>query len=647
MAEICRRLDGLPLAIELAAARVTVLSPEALLARLEHRLKVLGGEQRGVPDRLKTMRHAIAWSYDLLSPHEQALFRQLSAYTGGFALDAVEAIASDADDPYGPLDALAALIAHSLVQRMTQSGLDLRYSMLETLREYGLERLEAEDELPAARTAHATYVMRLAETAESGLVGPDQAHWLDRLDAEWSNIAGACRWGNEAGQPEVTLRVFGAIWRYCTSRGRSTEGRALLDVALRATSGEDSLERSRALAVAGTFAEVRRDLVVAHEFLEQARAMASRIGATSVEIGALIGLGHVARDRGDFTEASDAHTRAMTLAQETGDRRQLASALANMAAVAYYQGDTAGAERHWEDAREIVAVLGDRAAEAVLLGNLGALASSRAEYSRAVALQERALELGREIGDRPAIAHALGNLAEQLLYQRDYATAETCLLESLPILRELGLRGSEGQGLHIAAQLALAQGDLQHAAASLLESTRCFVEIDDELAVTENADILARICAKRGDRAIAIELLAAAEAHRTKLGAESKPVEGRENERLSSQIRQAVSEGTWRRHWRTGGAMSLAALADVVVEVSRSASGSPSLSAPDPIDTLTRREREVLRLLTDGLSTGEIAQTLFISPRTATTHIANIFEKLDVNSRAAAVAYALRSGLAG
>jgi predicted ATPase/DNA-binding CsgD family transcriptional regulator len=652
IAEICRKLDGLPLAIELAAARTNVLSPAALLARLSNRFQVLRSERRGVSDRLSAMRNAIAWSYDFLTPQEQELFRHMSVFPGGCSLEAVEAIFHDTGDDRVAIDVLATLIDHSLVQVVPQPTGESRYYILETLREYGLEQLEIRDGTTSAHLAYATWMQELAETAAPNLVGPQQAEWLDRVEIEWDNIRSACIWALRSEHPGIVLGIIGTIWRFCSARGHVTESRPLLDQALAATTNDESEQRSRALITAGDFAEEQRDLDVAHDFFVKGRDLAVRIGSSPEVIRAHIGLGSVAQDRGDYSSAIESQQRAATLARETGDRRSLVGAIGNMAAANYYQGNVDEAQRLWEEARQITIEIGDRQAEALLVGNLGAVASSLGEFQRAAELQERSLQLVRQLNDRPGTALALINLAEQFRHLGDFVQAETRLAEGIPMLRDLGYRGTEGQALHIHASLLLAQGDIQRAAALLLESNDRFVEVGDQHSIAENADLLAEICVACGNFDPTIELLAAASALRESLGAESPPYKVKDLAKVTQRIRQVVNPADWQRQWQTGQQLDLAALVIRITDIAHAISGAPQSSSPapepaqlGPLHVLTKREREVLRLLTLGHSTQDLSDTLFISPRTATTHINNIFGKLEVTSRSAAVAYALRSGI--
>ena len=653
IAEICRRLDGLPLAIELAAARINILSPEALLARLSNRLQVLRGERRDVPDRLRTMRHAIAWSHELLTPTEQELFRRMSVFAGGFSLDAVEAMYQATDDGRDAWTVLGSLVDHSLVQANSQPAGDVRFLMLETIRDYGLEQLDVRGEEHDVRLAHATWLLDLAGEAEPRLLGSDQEEWLNRLDPEWDNIRAAAEWSLENGHEQLALRIFGTIWRFCSARGHTTESRVFLDRALAATSGDRSIDQLRGLVAAGNLAQDQRDLDVAQDYLEQARELAVVIDNPQNEIQALTGLAKVAVNRSDYATAIDFHQRAAALARETDDQRAVGVSLGGLAYVSYFQGKLDDAVRYWEEARQIVAALGDNLLEAVAASNLGAVAMVRGEYDRSEKLLSRAVELQRRMQAFDSLPYTLTNLAETWRNLGDYTLAEDLLAEAVSRFRDLGYKGSEGTCLTSYAQLAFDRGDSQRSAMMLIESTRLIHEAGDQFPITENADVLAEICAARGDHVTAIELMAASATIRTDLGSELKPVQQAHIEEIGRTIREAVTEADYARHWQAGAGLDLDALVRRITIVAREIVGAqqpqprfPDPATPETSHNLTNRELEILRLLTQGQSTREISDTLFISPRTTTTHINNIFGKLDVSSRSAAVAYAMRTGLA-
>lgn len=653
IAEICRKLDGLPLAIELAAARMNILSPEALLARLSNRLQVLRGGRRGVPDRLRTMRHAIAWSYELLIPPEQGLFRRLSVCAGGFSLDAVEALFQETEDGRDAWTVLSTLVDHSLVQALSQLGGDMRFLMLETLRDYGLEQLDARGESEAARLAHARWVLALSEAAEPHLIGPGQEAWLNRLEPEWGNIRAAMDWSLQSGREETVLRTLSATRRFCTARGHIAEAREFLVRALVAPDAKPSTSRCRGLIAAGNLAEDQGDLDIAHAYCMEGLNLAIKLGDKTNQALALIALGYVAHDRGDYATALAVHSQAETLAREFDERHILGTALGNLAAVSYYQGNLVDAQRYWEEAGLIFKALGDHLTEALALGNLGAVAAEQGEFGRAERFQHRALELQRRLRNAPNIALALVNLAGVSCHLGDYTLAQDQLAEAIPMLREHGYKDAEGIALYTLAEVAFAEVDLRRSASIILESVKLLAEVGDQLSICGNVDLLARLCAHRQDYETAIHLVGAAASLRRRLGSEPKPVNAAEIDAVERSLRLAVTEQAYERHWQAGAELDLAALIRRINIVAREIVGprqpQPFVAEPEPSSiahSLTTRELEVLRLLTLGNSTREISDTLYISPRTTTTHINNIFGKLDVSSRAAAVAYAMRAGLA-
>ncbi len=651
IAGICRRLDGLPLAIELAAARTNILSPDALLARLSNRLKVLSGERRGVPDRLRTMRHAIAWSYDLLAPDEQALFRQMSVFVGGFSLDAVEAICQTTDDGRQAYDVLSALVDHSLVQSSPLPSGDSRFLMLETLRDYGLEQLEATGEEDNARLAHATFFVDLSEEAEPHLVGSEQEAWLDRLDAESENLRAAVDWSLTHGHEEIPLRIGGAIWRFCSARGLASDCRAWLERTLAAEGNEQSPYRGIALIGAGNLFEEHRELDTGWSYFEQARRFADRTANPLIGTRAMSGLGIVAHDRGEYAAALELHTQAADLARLANDPRSVGVAAANMAGLSYYLGKLDDAERYWNESMGIFASLGETTSEAISASNLGALALERGEFERSERLQQRALTLQRQLKSSHDIPYTLINLGETLCFLGDYTQSHDCFAEAIMLLRQEGNAVIEGVALSGVAKLALAQGDIPRATSMVLESIR-LVGDSYQTCIIENADLLAATCSALGKHANAVELLSAADRNRRELGSAPTPRKVVEIGETDASARAVLTEQEYADQWAKGSQLDLDALTRRIGIVAREIIGRrhaaivPGLSSEQGVShNLTSRENEVLRLLAQGNSTREIAEALFISPRTAATHITNILGKLDVSSRTAAVAYAMRTGL--
>ncbi len=326
VAEICQRLDGLPLAIELAAARVAHLPPVVLLARLDRRLPLLRGGARDLPARLRTMRDAIAWSYDLLDEGEQVLFRRLSVFVGGSTLEAAEAVAGDLG--IDVLEGVASLVGKSLL-RLEDEGSDVRYRMLETVREFGLEQLASSDEESVIRVAHAAFFLALAEAAEPCLMGPDEATWLERLATELPNVRAALAWTLEREDAEAALRLATDLFWFWYSRSDRREGERWLEAALAKTGG-GATARADALIAAAILATVR-NCTAAVALAEEGLVIARAHGYASGSARALLALGIAAEWVGDFDRAVVVEEEALALLRELNDPFRSALVLVNLA----------------------------------------------------------------------------------------------------------------------------------------------------------------------------------------------------------------------------------------------------------------------------------------------------------------------------
>jgi predicted ATPase/class 3 adenylate cyclase len=407
VAEITRRLDGLPLAIELAAARVRLLPPAALLARLEKRLPLLTGGPRDAPARQQTLRDAIAWSYDLLTAGEQALFRRLSIFAGGFSLEAAEAVANRGGE-LDVLDGVDRLSEHSLL-RPGADG-EPRFTMLETIREYGLEQLEQSGEAEAARQAHTEFFLALVEEAEPKLTSPDQLVWLERLEAEHDNLLAALSWAL-VNDTQIALRLAGGLAWFWYFRGYLREGRAWLDRIL-AASGDPGPLHVGAFAAAGRLARHLGDYEGAIALLERSLELARsfqdrRVEALALhELGALAGLaeGDAAREV-ILTEAS------LALWRELGDSWGTARTLNNLGYEAYLQGDVDRAVSLLDEGVTLARVAGDRSVLGYILDSRGVVAEAQGELERATDLYQEALTLAQQVGNPLVVAFALSSLA--------------------------------------------------------------------------------------------------------------------------------------------------------------------------------------------------------------------------------------------
>ena len=351
IAEICIRLDGLPLAIELAAARVKVLSLQALLTRLEHRLQILTGGARDLPERQRTLRNTLAWSYELLTAQEQRLFQRISVFVGGAALEAVEAVCEVlGDETEKVFDGVASLIDKSLVQQQVQRDEELRLTMLETIHEYGLECLEMSGEVEATRRAHAAYYLRLAEAAEPHVLGAEQVLWLDRLEQEQENLRAALRWCLECEEGEMALRLASALWPFWWLRGHQHEGCTMLTQTLATQEQVPASIRAKALAGAGQLAFLLGDQDQAEACCEESLVLLRQLEDPHGMIMPLLVRGFVAWQlKSDFAAARRLGEEALAISRQVAFLWGIAASLRLLAHVACGEGKVAAARALGEE----------------------------------------------------------------------------------------------------------------------------------------------------------------------------------------------------------------------------------------------------------------------------------------------------------
>jgi predicted ATPase len=406
VAEICRRLDGLPLAIELAAARTKLLPPQAMLERLGHRLRVLGGGARDAPARQKTLRATIDWSYGLLDPGEQRLFARLGVFAAGCTLEAAEVVCGDGT----PLiDGIASLIDKSLLR---SSGAAPRFSMLETLREYALERLEHDSAGSELRRRHAIYFVALADRAEPELTGASQAEWYERLEADHDNLRAALRYTISAGRGTLALRLGAALARFWQVRGYAGEGRRwILDALAAAGADAPPWLHAKALVRAGVLSLRHGDYAEARPLLEEGAEIYARIDDDGGLALATVMLGQAAMIEGDGETALTYFQRAADAYRQLGELRGFAVALNDLGLARLYLGDAAGAARDCLQAAALNSEHGDRQATAMHLLNAGFALIELGRESEAVAKIAESVEISRDVGYKEGVAIALLALA--------------------------------------------------------------------------------------------------------------------------------------------------------------------------------------------------------------------------------------------
>jgi predicted ATPase len=457
--EICARLDGLPLAIELAAARVKVLSPSSMRTRLTSRLQLLTGGSRDMPHRQQTLRAAIDWSYDLLSPAEQKLFRRLAVFVGGCNLEGVEAVCDTKGDlDLDLLDGMASMVDKSLAQQVEPPKGESRFVMLETIREYALERLQASGEETSTKRAHAAYCLVLAEESAMEQGGAEASEWLERFTLEHDNFRAALEWLIKTGDAEWGLRLGAALFRFWEMGEYLAEGRDRLGKLLKLTGGSAPTKlRARALFAAGVLAVGQGDYAAADTLIRESLDISRELGDKQGAAVSLNALAVSARDQGDVAVARSLSEESLMLWRELGDQKAVARALSNLANIVKLQGDYVGARSLHAECLSIFRELGDRTGVAWSINYQGDVVRDQGDSAAARSLYEQALAMFRELGDSWGVAGTLADLGSLAREQGDYSAARSLYRESIKVFQELDHKRGIARLLECFAGTAAAQ----------------------------------------------------------------------------------------------------------------------------------------------------------------------------------------------
>jgi tetratricopeptide (TPR) repeat protein len=556
VAQVCVRLDGIPLAIELAAARVGSLVVEAIAARLDDRFRLLTGGARDTLPRQRTLRATLDWSYDLLSEAEQLLLVRLSVFAGGWRLVAAEAVCAGAGvEAWEVLDLLDGLVNKSLVQ-VTEAGGEVRCGLLETVRQYGQARLAASGEEQDLYRRHAAYFLALAEAAEPQLVGPEQGTWLARLEAEHDNLRAALSWAGERSASDLGLRLVGALLRFWETRGFISEGRRWLEGAL-AGGGGSPAARVRALNGAGAMAyhqsEYSRAAALHEEALALRRALGDRLGIAD----SLNNLGRAAYSQGEYGRAVALYEEALALRRELDDRLGIAGSLSNLGYLVGKQGEYARSAALLEEALALYRELGDQRAVARSLQYLGRAAYRLGEYGRAEALYEQSLALRRDLGDRVGIAYSLHNLGLVAYQQSEYERAAALLTEALALDRELGVKRGIAEAHHDLGLVMQRRGEYRRAAALVAESLRLSRDLGARDQVAHGLETAAWVAAAQGQAHLATCLGGHADALREALGVPVLLEHRASHDQAVRTMRAMLGEAAFVAAWAEGRALPL------------------------------------------------------------------------------------------
>ena len=665
IAEICACLDGLPLAIELAAARIKLLPPQALLARLEHRFQVLTSGALDAPERHQTLWNTLTWSYELLDVDKQRFFRRLSIFVGGCTLEAVEAVCNIANDLASPLlDRVATLLDSSLLQLVEREEHEPRFLMLETIREYGLERMAASGELDSTRRAHTAYFLSLAEKAEPYLTSADEGKWLERLEREHENLRAALHWSIEHGNDileddtPVALRLAAALWRFWWAHGFLNEGRSFLKSALSTGENCDPALRAKALSGAGMLAFYQDDYDQAEKLCAESLALFRQLDNKRGIADSLNLLGQIAAWGSDYVAAASLEAESLALHREVGDIWGIASSIGTLASVTLTQGKYAEACILAEEGLALFRQSGNTWGIAFALHHLARGNLLQGKYATAYELGEESLALFREVGDKGAIAYALSLLSQVVLYQGDYPKASTPLNEGLALQWELGDRWGLAQSLSILARVAVFYGDNAKANALYRQSLDILGEAGDKQLIASCLEGLAyTVVSFAGDQQIrqnrklshkdgcwAARLLGAAGQLRKAIGAPLPPIELATYKSLVLATRNQLGDTAFKGAFREGQNLLSTGVSHTVIVQLIQEQDTTSVVPTYPAG-LTQREVDVLNLVAQGLTDAQVAEELVLSVRTVSTHLRSIYHKLGVSSRSAATRFAVEHHL--
>jgi predicted ATPase/DNA-binding SARP family transcriptional activator/DNA-binding CsgD family transcriptional regulator len=614
---VCGRLDGMPLAIELAAAQMGDLPLEQVAGRLEGSLDLLQDSDRSAAPRQQTLRATLDWSHKLLGEDERAMFGRLSVFAGGWTLEAAERICS------GPgieqdevLDLLGGLVDKSLVVAGAASEGAVRYSMLEPISQYAREKLEESGEAEEARGRHAAFFLQVAEEAEPELDGPQQRLWVELLEGEHDNLREALSRALERGEHELGLRFCGALWRFWLARGYLSEGRQWTVQAL--ASYEPAAARVKALE----------------------------------------GMGELTQRQGDTTRARAAYEEMLESSRELDDKGKVATALNSLGTLAVGEGNYEQARVMLEENMTVLGELeNERNAATTLkrfyaLNLLGYLAINEDnDYAQGEALWEESLASVQEVGDTLQVGATLSNLGYTALMQGNYERATTRCEQALALAHELGSAGVEiiPETLVNRGLVALLQGDYDRGRMSFEEALVMGQNVGRKATVINSLEAMASLAGVLGEPTRSARLWGAAEAAREATAIVLPPGERTLHEPYLVSARIRLGERKWEETLAEGRTMSIEEAAEYAL--SEEKTDSPAAPVPErgpagePMGNLTRREEEVAALVALGLTNRQISTRLGISDRTAGNHVASILQKLGLRSRAQIASWATEHSL--
>lgn len=645
MAEICRRLDGIPLAIELAATRLTTLSPEMVLEQLERGQQILSSQRRDAPERQRTMHAAIDWSYQLLPPTTQQLFLWLGPFAAGFDLDLVADVTQHLEIQQDPIDTISELMNLGLLRRVS-GGPKPWYHMLRSIREFCLAELNANGDRAAAQALVVRRVLDLARRSEFALTGPESHDWSNHLERELPTIRTCVTWSLENGEPEVAMVAAFGIWRFMEKKGRWQEVIAWVDQALpmRHLISDEAL-------IGGLLAKVSaqgdaRNVTGAMETAGEVALLLEGKHLPRLQTLFALRMGVIEHDQQHLDESETSFLKATELAKSHGFLREAAMAQANLGLLAYQRADAASAETCLLSAKGILEEIGDASGVASALSNLGAVMILSDDLDAARIYLNESLEITRLFGLKRDLIYSLLNNGALLCHLEEHESSEKLVSEAVEVAREINYPVLESIGLSMLAETALNREDLRRSAGLLIASIELASPGDMPRQFPIFGVLAADLMARTNRISLAASLLAKAEHLASELDIVFEP----HNARRIASVKAVIAE-----HLVDPGADQARGISWSTDEYvrqlllgARKVTSSPmglliKVEKQDTLKDLTAREREILNLLMAGQSTQAMADHLSLSPRTITTHIGNMMSKLEVSSRVELVAKALQA----
>ncbi len=708
VAQLCYRLDGIPLAIELAAARIRVLSVEQIVERLDERFRLLASPNHSALPRHQTLEAMIDWSYDLLDEPERKLYRALAVFAGSFTLEAVAPVVGEGLDEFATIELLSQLVDKSLIM-VDEQNHAARYRMLDTLRQYAWQKAVSEGEITALQVRHLEWCVSWSEGTEDKLVSRHQAEWLDKHDKEHDNVRAALAFAVARARPEpgeedarrawMGLRLAGSLAWYWYFRGFLSEGRGWLESALSAASHpERDAALAKARSAAGVLAYLQSDYTLAHKHLEESlsiwnelvdprgtafaltflgRVLAvegdplrREIGERSVEIFRVINdrwglaisldfLGEEARERGHSELANALHEESLGLYRILGHDWGIALELSHFAQVSYSVGDFAEARLRLEEAVVMQRAVGDKSALAWSLDRLGDILLQENNVSQAEAAYRECFDLFREVEHRGGMAASLRKWGSLALKGGDPDLAWKLTTESLDLNRDLNYRQGIIDDLVQMGSIAQFRANFLQARSLYREALTRARALGDNNFISKCIEKLAELTAAQEDWEQAALLLGIADMFGTPNAETGRSPAAQQKSKTADIVRSHLGERTFETLYARGLAMPQADGISVALHTDPPAEQPTSKLHPvmqagpnseisgdtDNQDDLTKRELEVLKLMAEGLTDAQVADRLVLSTRTVQAHVRSIYSKLDIATRSAATRYAIRRGL--